>query len=107
MSKFTQGKWQIIPEFGKQKVYAGEKGSHCNVCDCNVFDIANATEEGIAEKEANARLIAEAPEMFQQIFALTEYLEEQKMTDCDAYRDAMYLIYRVNNQQWKEENNDS
>jgi hypothetical protein len=102
VSKFTQGKWQIIPEFGKQKVYAGEKGSHCNV-----FDIANATEEGIAEKEANARLIAEAPEMFRQIIALTEYLEEEKMTDCDAYREAMYLIYRVNNRQWKEESNDS
>lgn len=54
------------------------------------------------EPDKTRRLIAEAPEMLRQLIELTEHLERENRTDCDAYRDAMKVIFRVHNDEWEE-----
>lgn len=71
MSKHTPGPWKIIPGFSKMKVYGGEKHQgHFCIADCHQFDIANDQDAATIEKEANARLIAAAPQMLDALEAL-------------------------------------
>jgi hypothetical protein len=79
MSKHTPGPWKIIPGFSKMKVYGGEKyQGHFCIADCHQFDIANDQESAIIEKEANARLIAAAPQMIEALESIMSDLKTEE-----------------------------
>ncbi len=60
MSKFTPGKWEVMGIAAVAVINRKERNFHA-ICDCNFGEI---TEEHIEENNANARLIAESPVMY-------------------------------------------
>lgn len=93
MTKFTLGPWKI-----KGATIWGKNGPLAVV-----FGPSQPQMDGShIEADKTRRLIAEAPEMLRQLIDLTEHLERENKTDCDAYRDAMSLIFRVYGDEWKE-----
>lgn len=82
-TKHTPGPWLIADE-SKTFVYAlGKEGT--NVFSCNV-ESAGTERASKREKEANARLIASAPELLE---ALKSVIEEIDMSDSNGYVDCL------------------
>ncbi len=89
MSKHTQGPWEVKPAHDKGRPYdfdiIGDRVKHLRSVD-SVCWLAtakgNATDGGIAE--ANARLIAAAPELLQACKrALDEICDGNDVKECD------------------------
>ena len=71
MSKITPGIWEVFGT-GEVAVYnAKERKMPKIVCDCERGEI---TDEHIKEIQANARLVAYAPEMYNQLHVLLAYV---------------------------------
>jgi hypothetical protein len=49
-----------------------------------------------------ARLFAAAPEMYQHLTELCGWLEDEQREDCDAYRQIMALLAKIDGQEWQE-----
>ena len=89
MNKFTPGPWKIIPGFSKMKVYVGLKHIDCGcIADCDLFDIANDTEAATIEKEANAQLIASAPQMLEALEELVELKDKRHSLPVEIYQES-------------------
>ena len=88
MSEFTKGKWVYDEPFGvifsyeTCAVIANVQGAGTGSCFCS-------TQEG----QANARLIAAAPEMYEMLKVWTRaYTEPMRM---DAWKKALELLARI------------
>lgn len=62
MNKFTKGPWQAGGNWDVNKVLSTDGGDI--ICDCS--DAASSVEDD-SEREANAHLIAAAPELLEQL----------------------------------------
>jgi len=64
--------------------------------------IANVVDMGTPQAEATAHLIAAAPEMYQHLTELCGWLEDEQREDCDAYRQIMALLAKIDGREWRE-----
>lgn len=72
MSKHTSGEWRVTPEENGNE-YGVDSGKW-GICIC-----ADAPGDGSAE--ANARLIAAAPELLSALEALLDYVGDERLID--------------------------
>lgn len=90
---FTPGPWEVNTFAGRpyREVFSGNQG----LCDCGIYG------QEAQEIEANARLIAAAPEMYEALFKLRGavdgiLLEYEYLTECKALAlAALAKVYNV------------
>lgn len=85
--KHTNGKWEVTPAFstsgnGEWTVWERESGIYI----CETWTIGD---HPCAEEEANARLIAAAPELLEAAKKMREYLE---LVGCGSYQGDMAML---------------
>ncbi len=101
MSKFTKGKWEYVQAFGvvcsedTSAVIANVRGAGTGSCFCLT-----------QEEQANARLIATAPEMYKvlQVFADEPSEAEERVDElCTAYYQARELLARIDGEEAEDD----
>lgn len=83
--KFTKGPWEVFPKESTTKVYCDDTYGSM-VADCRPSQYCMLVK---SETEANARLIAAAPEMFELLRA---GLEDGDPMNWDKVSDLLYSI---------------
>ncbi len=90
MSKFTKGPWSVGLTKATQlktTIYAADGGSIAN--------LGNARKRNHSEMEANARLLAAAPELLEACEILLDYVLEENGPNCRGAKEAITAIARV------------
>ena len=85
MSKFTAGKWEV------DELNSGHYVVYTDADNCTVADCLNRK-----DSEANARLIAHAPEMYGY---LVQVLNDYDL-DPDLEGDIMWMLKDINGGEW-------
>jgi len=81
MSKHTPGPWKV--KYGIN-VFGGKR----SVANCGGYTSNTSPDNDLAENEANARLIAAAPDMLAMLKTVTTELEAEIMATYSCYTDA-------------------
>lgn len=82
-TKHTPGPWELFEHsWSESSIYAGEKNEK-QICRLSIYNEATEENQMLLEKEmdANARLIAAAPELLEALQAVIERAESQHWDD--------------------------
>lgn len=72
-TKHTKGRWSVVAEVNLPELYVSSE-YHGGICSLPKYYGDLETAEGIAEAEANAKLIAAAPELLEALQVATLYV---------------------------------
>lgn len=78
-TKHTKGKWEITPN----KLVIVKSGTLDIISDCDTTDVETSLTK--LEMEANAKLIAAAPELLDALILMSEYYIHDKSIDDGEY----------------------
>lgn len=83
MTKFTPGPWFVSKDMLTAINNGPSDKPYKHIAMVNFYNATNPIERVIGEEhEANARLIAAAPECLQALEQLTDYLKSNDLVDC-------------------------
>ena len=99
MSRFTSGKW-TTDDYGGYVFAHGEEMMICQMRGAGYLRSKGVSEEGIiAIQDANARLIAAAPEMYEMLRGIIQSTADCPMESAVFFSEARELLARIDGEE--------